>query len=131
MPDYWFTYARVLGDAGMIREARRAFNKAVHLHPGNAEIWIYYAEFLHQNGLVSEAIRTLKKGVRHNNTDAVIKYHLAGYLFETNDEKEAALLLETALKLDFNRHDNLFRVCPKAAQNDSVRKLIKSYTPLK
>ena len=58
------------------------------------------------------------------------KERLAGNA-QTNDEKEAALLLETALKLDFNRHDNLFRVCPKAAQNDSVRKLIKSYTPLK
>ena len=101
------------------------------LNPGNPEIWINYAEYLHNNGRVNDAIITLKKGIRHNNNDAATKYLLAAYLLETNDEKEAALHLETALKLDFNRHSDLFRIYPKAAQNDSVKKLIKTYKPHK
>lgn len=130
-PDYWFTYARVLADAGRRSEALNAFKRAAVLNPGNPEIWIFYAEYQHSHGNVKEAITILRKGIRHNNKDAVIKYHLAAYLIEANDEKEAAVQLETALKLDFNRHSDLFRVYPKAAQNDFVKRLIKSYTPLK
>ncbi len=130
-PDYWFTYARVLADSGLRNEALSAFKRTVRLNPGNPEIWIFYAEYLHNQGKVKEAIRALRKGIRHNNNDAAIKYHLAAYLIEANDEKEAAVQLETALKLDFNRHGDLFKVYPKAAQNDFVKRLIKSYTPLK
>ena len=130
-PEYWFTYARVLADSGHRKEAQGAFKKAALLNPENSEVWINFAEFQHTCGQVKEAIDTLKLGIRHNENDAAIKYRLAAYLLETNDEKEAAEQLETALKLDFNRHDDLFRANPKAAQNDSVRKLIKTYSPLK
>ena len=129
--EYWFSYARVLTDAGRGKEAMSAFKKASALNPGQADIWMQYAEYLHNQGSIKEAIRILKKGIRHNNKDAAIKYLLAAYLFETDEEKEAAFQLEKALKLDFNRHDDLFRVYPKAAQNDSVKKLIGSYKPLK
>jgi cytochrome c-type biogenesis protein CcmH/NrfG len=129
--EYWFSLARVLMDAGQFKEVPAAFRKASALNPGQAEIWISYAEYLHKQGAVKNAIRVLKKGIRHNAKDAAIKYLLAAYLFETHDEKEAAFQLETALKLDFNRHDDLFRVYPKAAQNDFVKKLIRAYTPLK
>ncbi len=129
--DYWFTCARVLADSGRRNEAIAAFKKASVLDPGNPEIWISYAECLHTSGRVNDAIVTLKKGIRHNNNDAASKYLLAAYLLETNDEKEAALQLETALKLDFNRHSDLFEIYPKAAQNDSVKKLIRTYKPHK
>jgi tetratricopeptide (TPR) repeat protein len=129
--EYWFSLARVLVDAGHEKEAGAAFRRASSLNPRQTEIWMNYAEYLHNQGAVKDAIRILKKGIRHNGSDAAIKYLLAAYLFETHDEKEAAFQLETALKLDFNRHDDLFRVYPKAAQNDSVKKLIRSYTPLK
>jgi tetratricopeptide (TPR) repeat protein len=129
--EYWFSYARVLGDCGREKEARAAFRKASVLNPGQAEIWMHYAEYLHGQGFIRDAIRILKKGIRHNSKDAAIKYLLAAYLYETDEEKEASLQLETALKLDFNRHDDLFRIYPKAAQNDTVKKLIGSYKPLK
>jgi len=90
-----------------------------------------FAEFLHSGGQVEEAISTLKKGILHNDSDAVIKYHLAAYLLENNNEKEAAQQLETALKLDFSRHNDLFELFPKAALNDSVKSLIKTYAPPK
>lgn len=129
--EYWFTYARVLADSGKEKEARAAFRKASSLNPGQSEIWMHFAEYLHGQGQMRDAIRILKKGIRHNNRDAAIKYLLAAYLYESDEEKEASMQLETALKLDFNRHDDLFKVYPKAAQNDSVKKLIKAHKPLK
>jgi len=130
-PDYWYTYARVLADSGHRNEAFTAFRKAASLNPLNAEIWINFAEYQHKHGRVNDAINTLKRGIKYNNNDAAIKYLLAAYLLETNEEKEAAVQLETALKLDFSRHSDLFKIYPKAAQNDSVKKLIKTYKPLK
>jgi predicted Zn-dependent protease len=130
-PDYWFTLGRVLAENNQEGEARAAFKRATALDPANSEMWMYFAEFLHSRGKVDDAIGILKKGNLHNDNSAVLKYHLAAYLLERNCESVAVGQLETALKLDFNLHKGLFEVFPKAAQNDSVKRLIKAYNPHK
>lgn len=125
--DFWAMAAKIHSELNEIKQAVKAFEKAAKLDPGNIENWLAYSEMYFDLNDTDKAIKIIRTASIHNKSDAFLNYRLTAYLLEKNNELEAACHFENALKIDFNKQDELFDFYPEASTNESIKKLISQY----
>jgi tetratricopeptide (TPR) repeat protein len=129
--DFWVMYAKVQAELNDIKHAISSFDMATKLEKENIDIWLSYSEMFYDIGDTDRAIEVLKTANKFNKSNAFLNYRLTAYLLQKNEELEAACHFEKALKIDFNKQNELFEFYPEASKNESIRRLISQYKTTK
>lgn len=124
---YQYTFATIAAELKHYKEATDAFDAAIELNPLELDYWLSYADMLFQRGMVASAIETLKLAFEFHPDNSVLHYLLAAYYLDSQNEIVASSHLEKALEVDFKNHTVFLEICPDAAKNKSIMRLIKRY----
>lgn len=130
-PDFWSMYAKVNAEMGELEQAIESFEMATTLDQENIDNWLSYSEMYYDLGNTDKAIEILKSAAKVNKSSAFLNYRLTAYLLCKNEELEAVLHLEKALKIDYSKQNELFEFYPEASKIESVKKLISQYQTTK
>jgi tetratricopeptide (TPR) repeat protein len=126
-PDFWAMNAKIHAELDEISEAKESFEMATNLEPENIESWLAYSEMYYDMDNTDKAIEVLKSANKINKSNAFLNYRLTAYLLDKNEELEAACHFEKALKIDYNKQNELFEFYPEASKIESIKKLISQY----
>ena len=125
--DYWFTYAEIHEKIGFIEEAEIAYKKVIELENFEPEIWLNYSNLLYQQEYQKEAIDVLCEGIKYHPDSADIFYRLSAYLFNQGDDNKALTYFQDALKLNYEKHQDIFIYMPNVKDNPNLINLLNTY----
>ena len=125
--DYLFTYAEIQEKIGFIEEAEIAYKKVIELENYDPDIWLNYSNLLYQKNHQKEAIEILYQGIKYHPKSADIFYRLSAYLFNEGEEAKALNFFQSALKLNYDKHSDIFTYIPHVKDNPNLLNLLNTY----
>ena len=125
--EYWFVFAEVQEKLGFLEEAEMAYKKVIELDPANTDIWLSYSNLLFEQEDKNGALELLAEGIKHHPDNAELQYRIAGCLMQIGQKQEAMSFLQNALRLNYEKHNELFEYLPQLKENSSIVDLIESY----
>ncbi len=125
--DFWYIYGDVQNKMGFQEEAATAYRKVAELDPYIIDIWLDHSALLVEMEHVGEALEVLAEGIKHHPTNAELQYRMAGCLMRAGEKQEAMGFLQTALNIDYDKHNELFDFLPQLKHNAAVLEIIESY----
>lgn len=126
-PDYWYLSAQFFKRNAYLDEAEKAFQQLIELGCVEMEIWVEYTDLLLDLHESEQAIEALYSGIDHNPDSAELHYLAAGLLFSMDEELHGLDCLESALKLNYEKHSSLLDNFPDLKSKARVMHLISSY----
>ena len=125
--DYWYTYAEIQEKIGFVEEAEIAYKKVIDLENFDPEIWLSYSNLLYQQEHPKEAIEVLYEGMKYHPDSADIFYRLSAYLLNHGEERQALTLFRDALKINYEKHQELFSYMPHVKDNPNLINLLNTF----
>jgi len=74
-----------------------------------------------------EALEVLQEGIKHHPDNAELQYRITACLLTMGIKQEAMEHLHSALKLNYEMHNEMFEYIPALKENTSVIDVIQSY----
>ena len=108
-------------------DAEESFKKVIELDPDNSEIWLDYANLLFEQENKNGSLEILAEGIKHHPQNAELHYRISACLMSIGQKQEALSFLQSALKLNYDKHNELFDYLPDLKENISITELIESY----
>ncbi len=124
--DYWFMLGRAYSSSRKLNKAILAFTKASELNPFDYDILMMCAQILFKKRRISEARSMLQQLLEYNNDDPVIHYRLAAYCAYQGDLTAAQKYLKQGLRLNYQEHNEMFRLFPKTRTLPIFRQVIEN-----
>ena len=69
----------------------------------------------------------LAEGIKHHPQNAELHYRISACLMSIGQKQEALSFLKKALKLNYDKHNELFDYLPDLKENTSITDLIEAY----
>ncbi len=91
------------------------------------EAWINYSVCVSLNENLESAIDIIEEGLKENKDNASLWYRLAGLLYKTGKVQQAYYYMETAMKLDFELHEELIDFLPELNEESRFIELLHFY----
>jgi len=126
-PDYWYVYGDVQRKLGFFEEAGDAYARVIELHYGEWDIWLDYADLLFEADYAPQALEMLQEAVKQFPDVAELHYRMSAMLISLGKKQEALVHLQSALTLDYDKHNELFTYAPALKENETVLKLIGTF----
>jgi tetratricopeptide (TPR) repeat protein len=104
-----------------------SYKKVTELDPVNPDIWIDYAELFAKEKMFDDAISILDKGIESDPRNASNFYRRSIYLLKKGKTKEAHLVIENALVIDYLKHSELFEYMPQLRNDSGIINLIELF----
>ena len=125
--EYWYIYGELQQKMQFYEDAELSFKKVIELDPDNAEIWLDYANLLFEQENKNGSLEVLAEGIKHHPQNAELHYRISACLMSIGQKQEALSFLQSALKLNYEKHNELFEYLPQLKENTSITDLIESY----
>ena len=125
--EYWFMLADIQEKNNFIDDALNSYQKVCDLDASHPDIWLDYSNYFASNKNYSRAIEIIESGIKIQPENVHLQYRLAAYLLNFGKQKEAYILFEKALMLDFDSHKKLFDYQPELKINAGLLQLIQSF----
>ena len=127
VPDYWFIQGDIQVKLQKIAEGIESYRKVIELEPEDPEIWLELAGVYGDQGDFLKASDTLTEGMKWHDQNPDFRYGLANYLLKDGKTKQAYEMLETALGMDYNGYQRMFKSFPDLSENPEINGIIEGY----
>jgi tetratricopeptide (TPR) repeat protein len=96
-----------------LKMADKLFKEIIEHDPQMIEAWINYSVSVSLKDGLEDAINILEEGLKENKNNASLWYRLAGLLYKAGKIQQAYFYMETAMKIDFELHEELIEFLPE------------------
>ncbi|RYG41852.1 MAG: tetratricopeptide repeat protein, partial [Chitinophagaceae bacterium] len=96
-PEYNLLMGECKLELGLVRDAIQSFSNAVRIRPKNVAGWEALIRCLYKAELMDEALDQVNAALKATNDKPIFQFYKAAILLSSGKNKEAVLLLETAL----------------------------------
>ncbi len=124
--EYYYYLAKAYRMQNDIPMALRYYRKATSVCPEQSFFWKKYITYLMSLKLYKKAMTTIEQSLEYA-YDVELYYYNAIVHMKMDDKKQGMVLLEEALKEDFDSHIVIFRHSPELKEDKDVKALIKYY----
>jgi len=93
--------------------------------PDLIDIWSDLADLLFESGEKSEALEVITEGIKNHPDEAEFYYKMVAFLLELGMKQNAIEVLQTALELNFIKHESLFEFYPPAQFMTDLQDIIE------
>lgn len=125
--EYWHLSARIAALKGTYQTTCYLFSKAIKTDPEDNNVRISYSEYCFKHGFIEKSISILEDTIEMQGSLADFHYLLAVfYLFENNTPL-AKYHFSSALHLDFDFHQILFKYYPQVANFKPFLEMVKAF----
>ncbi|MEI6487432.1 MAG: tetratricopeptide repeat protein [Bacteroidota bacterium] len=126
-PEYWHILGQIQKKLLFYEDAELAFKKSIELDSDDSQLWLDYADLLFEQENKNGSLEILAEGIKNHPQNAALQYRISACLMSIGQKQEALSFLHTALKLDYDKHSELFAYIPQLKENTSITDLIESY----
>ncbi|MCF6171774.1 MAG: tetratricopeptide repeat protein [Bacteroidales bacterium] len=125
--DFKYELAIVFMRNSKFNKSAALFREIVENDPQMIEAWINYSVCISLKDDVEKAIDIIEEGLKENKDNASLWYRLAGYLYKTGKVQQAYYYMETAMKLNFELHEELIDFLPELNRESRFIELLQYY----
>lgn len=126
--DYKYELAMIYFKSKRTEEARDLFREIVKHDSQYIEAWINYSVCTTLIDGLDVAIDVIEDALESNKVDASLWYRLAGLLYKTGKVQQAYYYIETALKIDFDKHAELLSFMPELNKESRFVELLGTHS---
>lgn len=108
-------------------EASEMFAEVVKQDNLHIEAWVNHSSCAYANDDIAYAIEIIEDAIDSNKDNAILWYRLAGYLHVSGKVQQAYFYIETALKLNYEQHTELFGLIPDLYSDSRFVELLGVY----
>lgn len=124
--DYIYVLAGILAKANRIKEAENAYKKIISSSSVNPEVYLDYARLVEENRSTKEAIKILHEALLKFPDNPLLIFRLSAYNFIAGMKKEALLLFENALHLDYDSYAKVVPYAPNMLDDTEVINILEN-----
>lgn len=125
-PDFAMLHGDILKTLNEYEIAAEAYAKARELNPDEVETWLELAEVTAlRDEDIFTGIEILQEANKHFPENASVLYRLSYYLLTSRQEKEAFLILQNALHLNYNKLDEFLDLDENLLEDPRIFELIE------
>jgi Tfp pilus assembly protein PilF len=110
-----------------LEKADKLFREIVEHDPQMIEAWINYSVSVSLQDDYEKAIDIIEEGLKVNKDNASLWYRLAGLLYKAGKVQQAYFYMESAMKLDFELHEELLDFIPELQLETRFLELLHFY----
>lgn len=125
--EYRFDLAMIHLKNGRYDNASEMLEEIVKQDTFYIEAWINYSSCAYGNDDTETAIEIIEEAIDSNKDSALLWYRLAGYLHVSGKVQQAYFYIETALKLNYEQHEELIELIPTIYSDDRFIELLGVY----
>lgn len=96
-------------------------------HGDEEEVWLDWGVALHETGDTDRALEVTQTGLKQNPNSHKLMYRLSALCYLTGQQAAAEYLLETALSVNAEDHNQMFIFAPELKKAGSLLRLIARY----
>jgi len=126
--EFKYELAMIYFNNKMNEKAAGLFKDIVRHDTQYIEAWINYSVCVSLDNGFEKAIDVIEEALEHNKGEASLWYRLAGLLYKTGKVQQAYYYIETALKLDFDKHAELLSFMPELNHESRFVELLGTYS---
>ncbi|HWY38204.1 MAG TPA: tetratricopeptide repeat protein [Bacteroidia bacterium] len=126
-PEYWYVFGDVQRKLGFFEEAADAYAHVIELHYPEWDIWMDYADLLFEADYAQQGLEMLQEALKQFPEVAEIHYRMSAMLLGMGKKQEALVHLQSALTLDYDKHNELFEYAPALKENKTVLQVIDTF----
>lgn len=108
-------------------KAELLFNEIVESDVHYIEAWMNYSYSVSLSSSNEKAIEIIEKALDKNKEEASLWYRLAAYLYKSGKVQQSYYYIETALKNDFEKHQELLEFMPELTGESRFIELLGIY----
>jgi tetratricopeptide (TPR) repeat protein len=123
--DYNYLQGDIEKALGYTEEAIESYRFVANTDPDLIDIWTDLADLLFENDEKTEALETITEGIKNHPDESEFYYKMVAYLLELGMKQNAFEVLQTALELNFLKHESLFEFYPPAQYMPEIQDLIE------
>ena len=112
---------------GNIVSAIEIYEQLSELEPVSATVWLEWSRIYYDQGDYKKALNIIEMGLSDTPDASDYLYRKAIYLLEYGKYKEALVILEQALILDYEGHVQLFDFLEDLTKQKALFKIIDQY----
>ncbi|MDP4280732.1 MAG: tetratricopeptide repeat protein [Bacteroidota bacterium] len=125
--EYWFIQGDLHIKLGQIEEGIASYRKVIELEPNDSEVWLELSYVYYQQGDLAKALDVLKEGMKWHEENPDFLYGMACYLLRSGRQKQAYMMLDKALHLDYDGYRRMFKQFPELAENNEINHIIETF----
>lgn len=126
-PNYLLCLARLYKQMKFNRKASKSYAEVLAFAPERLSLWLEAIDYQYYRKDFNEALKLIGLALKAHPHSASLHYRLAATQLRNQQSEQAGNSLQTALKLDFERHGELFELCPEARRHSEICQLIDQY----
>jgi tetratricopeptide (TPR) repeat protein len=126
--EFKYELAMLYFNSKMTAKASELFKDIVRHDSQYIEAWINYSVCVSLDMGLEKSIDIIEEALEYNKNEATLWYRLAGLLYKTGKVQQAYFYIETALKLNFDKHAELLSFMPELNQESRFNELLGSYS---
>jgi tetratricopeptide (TPR) repeat protein len=108
-------------------KADKLFREIIEHDPQMIEAWINYSVSVSLQKDYESAIDIIEEGLKENKDNASLWYRLAGLLYKAGKVQQAYFYIESAMKLNFELHEELLDFIPELHLETRFMELLYFY----
>ncbi len=124
--DYIYVLAGILAKTNRIKDAEKAFKKVISSSSVTPDVYLDYARMIEENRSINEAIKILHEAESKFRDNPLLTFRLSAYNFISGMKKEALLLFENALHLDYDKYTEVVPYAPNMLEDTEVINILEN-----
>jgi tetratricopeptide (TPR) repeat protein len=125
--EYWYVFGDIQRKLGFFEEAGEAYARVIELHYSEWDIWLDYADLLFEADYAQQGLEMLQEALKQFPSIAELHYRISAMLIGLGKKQEALTYLQSALTLDYDKHNELFEYAPALKKNETILKVIDTF----
>ena len=104
-----------------------AYAHVIELQYPEWDVWLDYADLLFEADYAPQGLEMLQEALKQFPDVAELHYRLSAMLLGVGKKQEALVHLQSALTLDYDKHNELFEYAPALKDNKTVLQVIDTF----
>lgn len=126
--DFKYDLAVIFLKHSLVAKAENLLKEVVDHDNHYIEAWINYSACKSYSEGLGQAIDVIEDALEYNKEEASLWYRLAALLYKSGKVQQAYYYIETALKLEFDKHNELLEFMPEIALESRFTELLGIYS---
>ncbi|MBX7180876.1 MAG: tetratricopeptide repeat protein [Bacteroidia bacterium] len=125
--DYYYLQGDIEKALGYHEEAIESYRYVSNHDPELIDIWIDLSDLLFKQEERLEALEVITEGIKNHPDEAEFYYKMVAFLLELGMKQNAIEVFQTALELNYEKHESLFEFYPPAQMMSEIQDLIEMH----